>query len=186
MADIDLLLAFLNSREAEPVPRDHFATGVGFRTWMRSHAGPDVESTTAEEDAREARRLRAAMLAYLANRNSPDERTLAALNRACTVAPLCVHLDGGGQIVLKAETDSPRSFFSHIVGTLYDAAREGTLDRIKACADAQCFYAYFDNSKNRSRVWCDMGTCGSRNKVRAFRERQRTAATSAELGGGNT
>jgi predicted RNA-binding Zn ribbon-like protein len=178
MADIELLLSFLNSRAAEPAPIDYFATATSFVAWMSANAGVEIQQSAAEEQAREARRLRAAILGFLSDREAPDERTIAALNRVSASAPLRVRVDSRGGIALDTTVANTAGFLSRIVAILYDAALEGSLERLKACADADCAYAYFDSSKNHSRVWCDMGTCGSRNKVRAFRERKRAATTS--------
>lgn len=50
----------------------------------------------------------------------------------------------------------------------------GPLDRIKECPPPEgCGWLYLDNSKNRSRQWCSMKTCGNTAKVRRFRQRQR-------------
>ncbi|MEX2032805.1 MAG: CGNR zinc finger domain-containing protein, partial [Dehalococcoidia bacterium] len=43
------------------------------------------------------------------------------------------------------------------------------------CRGDDCHWAFFDRSKNRSRVWCDMAACGARSKARTYRERQRRA-----------
>ena len=51
------------------------------------------------------------------------------------------------------------------------AQDEGTWSRLKACLADDCQWAYYDLSRNRSAVWCDMGTCGNRQKVRSYRER---------------
>lgn len=44
--------------------------------------------------------------------------------------------------------------------------------RIKRCQNAACQWIFFDESKNRSRRWCD-STCGNLMKVRRFREREK-------------
>jgi predicted RNA-binding Zn ribbon-like protein len=52
---------------------------------------------------------------------------------------------------------------------VHDATRlliEGPLDRIKACDG--CRYLFMDESKNRSRRWCDMATCGTAEKMRRY------------------
>lgn len=48
----------------------------------------------------------------------------------------------------------------------------GALDRLKACPGSHCGWLFLDTSKNRSRQWCSMKTCGNNAKVRRFRERQ--------------
>ncbi len=42
---------------------------------------------------------------------------------------------------------------------------EGT-KRVGRCADEKCGWLFWDNSRNRSRRWCDMRDCGNRAKVR--------------------
>jgi predicted RNA-binding Zn ribbon-like protein len=43
---------------------------------------------------------------------------------------------------------------------------------IRECADPSCRWLFLDHSKNHSRRWCDMRTCGNRSKVQRFRARQ--------------
>ena len=50
---------------------------------------------------------------------------------------------------------------------------------LRECADDTCAWLFVDRTKNHSRRWCDMNTCGSRNKVRDFRERQKRVARRA-------
>ena len=50
---------------------------------------------------------------------------------------------------------------------------------LRECADDTCAWLFLDRTKNHSRRWCDMNTCGSRNKVREFRQRQRKLAKPA-------
>jgi len=60
--------------------------------------------------------------------------------------------------------------------TVYERHRkwsaDGTWERLKVCLADDCQWAYYDRSRNRSSVWCDMQVCGNRQKVRAFRARQ--------------
>jgi len=45
--------------------------------------------------------------------------------------------------------------------------------RIKQCPGCGCGWIFLDQTKNRTRRWCEMEVCGSRAKVRRYRERQR-------------
>jgi predicted RNA-binding Zn ribbon-like protein len=40
------------------------------------------------------------------------------------------------------------------------------LHRIKLCSNEQCGWLFIDESKNGSRRWCDMSSCGNRAKAR--------------------
>ncbi|WP_030529914.1 CGNR zinc finger domain-containing protein [Prauserella rugosa] len=65
------------------------------------------------------------------------------------------------------------------VGAVYTAALRlavlGTWQRVKICPADDCLWAFYDESRNRSRTWCSMSVCGNRVKARTFR--QRTSAS---------
>ncbi|MEU1025508.1 CGNR zinc finger domain-containing protein [Streptomyces sp. NPDC005904] len=49
-------------------------------------------------------------------------------------------------------------------------ARDG---RLALCASPTCRAAFFDTSRSRTRKWCDMNTCGNRQKKARFNAGQR-------------
>ena len=65
------------------------------------------------------------------------------------------------------------AFLARLLGAVAVAVADGSWRRMKACGQPGCRWAYHDSSRNTSRAWCDMTTCGNRAKARAFRERQR-------------
>ncbi|MER7083518.1 CGNR zinc finger domain-containing protein [Saccharopolyspora kobensis] len=54
--------------------------------------------------------------------------------------------------------------------------------RLALCASPTCRAAFFDTSQSRSRKWCDMNTCGNRQKKARFNANQRKSATAARSG----
>jgi len=52
---------------------------------------------------------------------------------------------------------------------------EHGLERVKECGAGDCGWVFLDTSKNRSRQWCSMQTCGNVSKVRRFRERSKAS-----------
>ncbi|MGC4963409.1 CGNR zinc finger domain-containing protein [Gordonia sp. DT101] len=52
--------------------------------------------------------------------------------------------------------------------------------RLALCASPTCRAAFFDTSQSRTRRWCDMNTCGNRQKKARFNANQRKSARSAE------
>jgi predicted RNA-binding Zn ribbon-like protein len=46
------------------------------------------------------------------------------------------------------------------------------LGQVKECSG--CGWLFLDTSKNQSRRWCSMNTCGARDKMRRYHKRQRT------------
>ena len=53
-----------------------------------------------------------------------------------------------------------------------DAQSNGTWQRLKACGNPDCQWAFYDRSHSRAGAWCDMATCGNRIKNRKLRQRQ--------------
>ncbi|WP_328513015.1 CGNR zinc finger domain-containing protein [Streptomyces mirabilis] len=48
--------------------------------------------------------------------------------------------------------------------------------RLALCASPTCRAAFFDTSRSRTRRWCDMNTCGNRQKKARFHANQRKSA----------
>lgn len=66
----------------------------------------------------------------------------------------------------------PRAILGPVAWQAAELLEHGALDRMKECPDGPgCGWLFIDTSKNRSRTWCSMKTCGTANKVRRFRAR---------------
>ena len=69
----------------------------------------------------------------------------------------------------------PQLVADDAVSAVFTAAmRLAVLDdwrRIKICPADDCLWAFYDESRNRSRTWCSMQVCGNRVKARTFRKR---------------
>ncbi|GAA5081422.1 putative RNA-binding Zn ribbon-like protein [Thermocatellispora tengchongensis] len=50
---------------------------------------------------------------------------------------------------------------------------EGEWERLRTCSAPDCARVFVDESRNRSRVYCDSRTCGNRMHVAAYRARRR-------------
>ncbi len=177
MLEIDFLLEFLNSGTDDPVPADYFADGESVGRWLQDR-GFELSPAPTDEDARAFRRARAAIGAWLQYRchgGEIEERTRTVIASLSERAPLLLQLDDDGALRLAPASRDMAGLLSELMAVLHRADVLGNLDRIKVCADPGCRWAFYDSSKNRSRVWCDMGTCGARSKVRAYRSRLKSS-----------
>jgi len=52
--------------------------------------------------------------------------------------------------------------------------------KLALCASPTCQAAFFDTSQSRSRKWCEMNTCGNREKKARFNANQRNNSKSAK------
>jgi predicted RNA-binding Zn ribbon-like protein len=58
-----------------------------------------------------------------------------------------------------------------LVGSFGSLLRRSRPPRLKRCADRTCRRAFVDETRSRTRRWCDLGTCGNRVRVRRHRAR---------------
>jgi len=49
------------------------------------------------------------------------------------------------------------------------------LARLRRCGSPTCYWLFLDETKNRSRRWCEMASCGNLMKVRRHRAKHRSA-----------
>ncbi|WP_067669950.1 CGNR zinc finger domain-containing protein [Nocardia miyunensis] len=54
--------------------------------------------------------------------------------------------------------------------------------KMALCASPTCRAAFFDTSQSRTRKWCDMNTCGNRQKKARFNANQRKNGTAERTG----
>lgn len=66
----------------------------------------------------------------------------------------------------------PYAVLGPIVWRAIELLEQGPVDRVKECPAENCGWLFLDTSKNRSRQWCSMKTCGNLSKVRRFREKR--------------
>jgi predicted RNA-binding Zn ribbon-like protein len=58
-----------------------------------------------------------------------------------------------------------------------DLLVSGDAEGIKDCGDPTCRWLFLDTSKNHTRRWCDMKTCGNRMKARRHQARHQDGGT---------
>jgi predicted RNA-binding Zn ribbon-like protein len=105
---------------------------------------------------------------------------LAALNAAISVAyPHLQLVSSGAEFVwgwIGAEDDLACMLWP-LVRSAAELLTSPLLARVRECADERgCGFLFFDLTRNRSRRWCSMESCGNRAKARRHYNRQRGTA----------
>jgi len=72
--------------------------------------------------------------------------------------------------------DAPDRMLWPVVQSATELLTSDLLSRIRECEGPGCGWIILDQTKNRSRRWCEMKTCGNRAKVRRFYERHKEEA----------
>jgi predicted RNA-binding Zn ribbon-like protein len=144
--------------------------------WLLEQGLVPVAPELTERDVRRAQDLREALRALLGVNAGfpPAPGAVEKFNAAAAPARLRIRADEpGGLALLPAEAG-----LDHAVGRLLSivvAAQEnGTWTRMKACAE--CRWALYDRTRNRSATWCDPARCGARVRARRYRRRRREAS----------
>ena len=71
----------------------------------------------------------------------------------------------------------PDAILGPVAWQAAELLQHGALERIKECpSEDGCGWLFLDASRNRSRTWCSMKTCGNSAKVKRFRSRQERPA----------
>lgn len=64
-----------------------------------------------------------------------------------------------------------------VVRSAADLLTSEELDDVRVCASDTCNWLFLDTSKNHSRRWCDMKSCGNREKARRFYGRKKSSSS---------
>lgn len=113
----------------------------------------------------------------IAREREPEtaDLTLISAEAADAYGSARVMRDGGGYAWTWPDSDDlSRPLWPIARGAVDVLTTPEERERLRECASDTCAWVFVDRTKNHSRRWCDMGGCGNRSKVRAFRERQKS------------
>jgi predicted RNA-binding Zn ribbon-like protein len=174
---LELVIDFVNTLDPDE-PDDAFSTVAGVGSWLLDRGLLNAADLPLREtDRREAIRLREALLAQMLahNGHAADEGAALELDEVARRGELVVQFRADGSAPLAPRAEGFAAALAEIVVPVAEATRDGTWWRVKACRADDCRWAFYDRSRNRSGVWCDMAVCGNRAKVRAYRRREARA-----------
>jgi predicted RNA-binding Zn ribbon-like protein len=153
----------------------YLTAGEGRRLRARAARNP----RHARAIVKEALRLREALARLLDPHAGRGGRSLAALNRLLQGFPFAfrlVRVDGALHRIPVGARDALRQPLDRIILEAIELVTSGRLRAVSHCGNARCGWFFLDESRNKSRRWCDMAACGNSAKVRAHRARLRAAS----------
>jgi len=91
--------------------------------------------------------------------------------------PQIVSHDGRGPHIHVSRATAPMAdrITAHLAMGLAELLVSGESGRLRSCASPACRDVFLDESRNRSRRYCDSRTCGNRLHVAAYRARKAKA-----------
>lgn len=168
---LDLVIDFVNTLDVE-AGEESLGTPRELGEWLAGRELDELGDQPSDSDHRHAIDLREALRALMLANNggAAGERLAGELELAARRGELAVRFAADGSVSLSPGVGGVSGALARILAPVADAMRDGSWQRVKACRADSCHWAFYDRSRNRSGVWCDMAICGNRSKVRNYRE----------------
>jgi len=180
-----LCIDFVNSRFNDHAGSGHVHDRLehpAWRQWFAARCGVDLQTPPRAAIHWELVALRDQLRRLLETRQPPDDTTLAALNRILASVkwwPELVPGSHGLEFRPRRSHQGWRAVIAAVVASYAELLAEGSIERVRTCANPHCSYMFHDDSRNSSRRWCDATVCGNLLNVRRHRAR-----LSAAISGG--
>jgi len=188
----DLALEFVNTlawRGSEPAESLHSYKDVlawfdaakalparalaGLHKWFDAHP---ADAATVFSEAIEIRETLYRLLHSVATRSAPPNEDLRRLNTALGAAAPRAILDrsdlGFGWRIEAQPTAA--GLLAPVLWSAADILVGPDSARIRRCANDRCLWLFLDDSKNGTRRWCSMQSCGNRAKAHRHYLRQKS------------
>jgi predicted RNA-binding Zn ribbon-like protein len=184
-----LCLDFANTVNSRPTPEHdylmHYSDLVGWANKLKiispaqtkqiqKRAGQNTKEAQAVlEEARKIRELVYRLLSPTARGSKPLEKDMEAFVSVYGEAVSRAHLikDGNHFRTIWNVDESFDALLWPIIHSAGELLLSKELGQVKECPS--CGWLFLDTSKNQSRRWCSMNTCGARDKMRRYHKRQR-------------
>lgn len=134
------------------------------------------EAAAVLERAKEVREVLFRIFSTIASEVAPSEADLARLNEelARTMEHACI-VQNGQHFAWDwcADTVMLDRALWPIVRAAADLLVSDELRMVRLCAADDCGWLFLDTSKNQTRRWCSMKSCGNRAKARRYTTRKK-------------
>ena len=191
----ELCLDFCNTGQAARDTRqEEWLSDYGeLAAWLQATGALSAKQANAVRDGAEsapeaaqrvwsrALRLREALTRVLiakAQRRAPFtddlhliEHEYARSARNARLAPA----EDGFRWTVDGEARDPDVALRPLVESAVSLMTSPRMARLRRCGNATCYWLFLDETKNASRRWCEMASCGNLMKVRRHRARARRA-----------
>jgi predicted RNA-binding Zn ribbon-like protein len=171
---LEQVRAFVNTVDLEQ-GTEELESEEGLRAWLVATGLGRPPVTVSAEDLRRALELREAIRAILLAHNGEaavPAGPAAVLDETARRAGLRIRFEADGGTTIEPDSGGVDGALGTLLAAVHEAISDGTWERLKACREHTCEWAFYDHTKNRSGAWCNMQVCGNRAKARAYRERR--------------
>jgi predicted RNA-binding Zn ribbon-like protein len=138
--------------------------------------GDEAAQTALLADAIALREAIYRIFGALAHGQELRNRDVSAFCAALAAAPPRNHLQrlskGFAWQIAPSEATAA-SLLTPVLWSAGDLLVKGEHARIRQCANEKCLWLFLDESKNATRRWCDMNSCGNRAKAQRHYQRRK-------------
>jgi predicted RNA-binding Zn ribbon-like protein len=173
---IGLVQAYVNTVDIQDGPED-LSDPNTLGAWLVAHGLMENGQTVTEADLKHAIVVREAIRGVIGANSGGRVYPLdiATLNEAAAASRLRARFGAGGKARLEPEAGGVAGAMGRMVAALFAAMADEDWGRLKLCGSPTCRWAFYDRSRNHSSRWCEMASCGNRQKARLFRSRAKKA-----------
>jgi len=173
----NLALDFANTMHSVGAddPQDDLVTFSDLLVWVREAGLIKEQWRCSGTDFARFKDLRSAIYQMFAGTRDgrPKPEALAKFNAHLQEAMGRTQIErsaGAYRMVSVSSTPADRLRFE-ITRAAAEVLLSRRLDRVRQCAGDTCTWLFLDTSRNGTRRWCEMQSCGNRTKIRRFRKR---------------
>jgi predicted RNA-binding Zn ribbon-like protein len=120
--------------------------------------------------------LREALYRTFAGRGSAAQSDLDLLEREASAAHATRRLAfDADRYAWQWPSGDPDTLSHRLAISATELLTSPTINRVRVCPGANCAWLFLDTSRAGRRIWCSEQTCGTRNRVRRWREQRHDA-----------
>lgn len=176
----ETVLSFIDTvehRNSEPI--ELWDSQEAFVAWLKNNG---FESSAGNLDIRDLDlpgiiNFREAVYRYLkclVTGTVPHSDDVETINTMLALTRKTTRMTSSFELVEVPTTLTPlQEILSRVALNLARFVTAGERGRLRICGNPECGVIFYDTSKSSKRKWCNMKTCGNRNKVRLLRMRKR-------------
>ncbi|WP_019912977.1 CGNR zinc finger domain-containing protein [Paenibacillus sp. HW567] len=156
--------------------------------WLKQRSLPAaLPPEPAElEQLQQLRGLLWAEVQKLVQGHAPDKTVLEQLNVYMSQGPVIRQIvwngEGKAELSLLPQRSDWGQVMAEITSSFAAAVLEKETSRFRICENPDCLWVYYDDTRNRSKRYCDDKLCGNLMKVRRFRARKKAGGKGSTTG----
>lgn len=159
--------------------RDRLEDEQWLAEWLEQHA-LQAAAPPQPDELEQLKQLRGLLwgeVQQLVQGNHTNHRLLEQLNTYMSKGPAIRQVvwkqDGRAELALLPERTGWEQIMAEIAASFAAALLEKEPSRFRICDNPDCLWVYYDDTRNRSKRYCDDKACGNLMKVRRFRARKK-------------